>query len=297
VTFSATPFALQNGSHSADLFRQAVSSLIPPGGGIVTTGDFNVTQTGTTSMGVSVGVGRIWIPGTNVGNVTGGNFSSQAMYYGQNNAPFTASVTTSDSVNPRIDVVYAAVQDSQYAGASNVGVIAVVAGVPTSGATYPANAPTIPANAVALAWINVPAGAASIVNANITQLAGNNKLFSATSGKAVTDGYWTITGGLVKNTTSGLTQVTASLQLVRTTAAITINTTDSSLIVGLIPSGFIPTSNQYFIGTSNTDTGARYAEPQLVINTGGTLVGRSTSGGAVTLGIGYTLFISTTWYL
>jgi hypothetical protein len=297
MTLSTIPFALQNSAHSADLFRQATSSLVPPGGGIVTTGDFAVTQTGTPSMGVSVGVGRIWIPGTNVANVTGGNFSQQAMYYGQNNSPYTAAVTTSDSVNPRIDVVYAAVQDSQYAGTTNAGTIAVVAGVPTTGASYPANAPTIPANAIALAWINVPANASSIVNANITQLAGNNKLFSAVSGKGVTDGYWTITGGLVKTTTSGLTQVTATLQLVRTTAAITIATTDGALLVGLVPSGFIPTSNQYFIGTSNTDTGARYAEPQLVINTGGTLVGRSTSGGSITLGVGYTLCISTSWWI
>lgn len=169
--FSTTPFALQNSAHSADLFRQAVSSLIPPGGGLVTTGDLAVTQTGTPSMNVSVGVGRCWIPGTNVGNVTGGNFSSQAMYYGQNPAAYTASVTTADSVNPRIDVVYAAVQDSQYAGTTNAGVIAVAAGAPASGAAYPANAPTLPANSIALAWINVAANASSITNANITNLA------------------------------------------------------------------------------------------------------------------------------
>lgn len=171
MTFSAVPFALQNGSHSADLFRQAVSSLVPPGGGVVTAGDLAVTQTGTPSMNVSIGVGRIWIPGTNVGNVAGGNFSSQAMYYGQNDSAFTASVTTSDPINPRIDVVYAAVTDSQYAGITNAGTLAVVAGVPTSGATYPTNAPAIPSNAKAVAWITVPANASSILNANITQLA------------------------------------------------------------------------------------------------------------------------------
>jgi hypothetical protein len=50
-------------------------------------------------------------------------------------------------------------------------VLGVAAGVPTAGATYPANAPAIPANAIALAWINVAANAASILNANITNLA------------------------------------------------------------------------------------------------------------------------------
>lgn len=172
MAFSVIPYALQNVAHSADLFRQATSSLALPGGGIVTLGDFAVTQTGTPSMNVSVGVGRIWIPGTNVGNVTGGNFSTQAMYFGQNDAAQTVSVTTSDPINPRIDVVYAAVEDSQYAGATNTGKLAIVAGVPTSGATYPTNAPALPNNATALAYITVPAGASSIVNANITKLTG-----------------------------------------------------------------------------------------------------------------------------
>jgi len=118
------------------------------------------------------------------------------------------------------------------------------------------------------------------------------------AGTATTDGFWTITGGLTKTTTNGLTLVTANLQLTRTTASITINSgSDSNLLVGMIPAGFIPSNNQYFIGTSNTDTGARFAEPQLVINSGGSLVGRSTSGGSVTVGVGYKLFISTTWWL
>jgi hypothetical protein len=170
MSISATPFALQNGSHSADLFRQAVSSLVPPGGGLVTSGDLNVTQTGTASMNVLVGVGRAWVPGTNVGNVTGGNFSSQAMYYCQNDAAVTVSVATSDATDPRIDVVYLAIQDSQYAGTTNTAVLGVATGVHTPGATYPTNAPSIPANAIALAWINVTASASSIDNAHITKI-------------------------------------------------------------------------------------------------------------------------------
>lgn len=171
MTISAVPAFLQNGSHSADLFRQAVSSFVPPGGGLVTAGDFAVTQTGTASMNVLVGVGRAWVPGTNVGNVTGGNFSKQAMYFALNDAAATVSVATSDPTNPRIDVAYLAIQDSQYAGTTNTAVLGVATGVPTSGATYPTNAPSIPSNAIALAWINVTAGAASIDNAHITQLA------------------------------------------------------------------------------------------------------------------------------
>lgn len=170
MALSLVPFALQNGSHSADLFRQAVSSLVPPGGGLVTSGDLAVTQTGSPSMNILVGVGRAWVPGTNVGNVTGGNFSKQAMYFALNDAAATVTVGTSDPTNPRIDVVYLAIQDSQYAGTNNTAVLGIAQGVPTSGATYPANATAIPSNAIALAWMNVTAGAASIDNAHITAI-------------------------------------------------------------------------------------------------------------------------------
>lgn len=170
MALSTVPAFLQNGSHSADLFRQAVSSLVPPGGGLVTSGDLAVTQTGTASMNILVGVGRAWVPGTNVGNVTGGNFSKQAMYFALNDAAATVTVGTSDPTNPRIDVVYLAIQDSQYAGTANTAVLGIAQGVPTSGATYPANATAIPSNAIALAWINVTAGAAAILNSNITAI-------------------------------------------------------------------------------------------------------------------------------
>ena len=170
MAVSTLPYALQGGSHGADLFRQATSSLVPPGGGLVTAGDLSVAATGTPSMGVTIGVGRVWIPGTNLANVTGGNFSNQAMYYMQNDATITRTVNTSDPTNPRIDVVYAVVNDQNYAGTLNNADILIAAGVPTAGATYPTNAPGLPANSIALAWINVPAGASSILNSNITAI-------------------------------------------------------------------------------------------------------------------------------
>ena len=116
---------------------------------------------------------------------------------------------------------------------------------------------------------------------------------------AVSDGFFTITGGLIKTVTAGLTQVTATLQLVRKTGPITINVGDSALLLGLIPAGFRPSANHYFIATVNNAAGARYAEPQLVIgdSTNGNLVGRSTSGGPVTVDVNYTMFISTSWYI
>lgn len=120
-----------------------------------------------------------------------------------------------------------------------------------------------------------------------------------TNGAGVTDGFWTISGGMVKTVTNGLTMVTASMHLTRVTAPITINTTDTALLIGFIPAGLRPSVNHYFPSTANTNVGARYAEPQLVIgdSTNGTLVGRSISGGPVTIGVGYVLFVQTSWVL
>ena len=114
---------------------------------------------------------------------------------------------------------------------------------------------------------------------------------------ATPDGLWTITGGILRTVVNGLAQVTATLQLVRTGPSILINVADTTLTSAIIPSGFRPSDNAFFAGTVNTNLGVYNSTPQLVINTGGALVGRSTSGGAVSLGTGYTLFISVNWYI
>jgi hypothetical protein len=133
--------------------------------------DLNVTQTGTASMAVLIGVGRAWIPGTNVANVSGGNFSTQSMYFAENESAVTATVAASDPTNPRIDVVYVAVQDSQYSGSTNqVSTTFIATGTPISGAAYPTNAPAIPNNALAVGWIKVRSGSVSILNSDITNL-------------------------------------------------------------------------------------------------------------------------------
>lgn len=171
MAFSVVPFALQNASHSAALYRQAISSLVPAGGGLSSPSDLNVTQTGTPSMAVLLGVGRIWIPGTQVANVVGGNFSTQGMYYAENESAITVSVSASNATNPRVDVIYVAVQDSQYSGSNNqVSTTFIATGTPVSGASYPTNAPAIPNNALAVAYVIVRAGSTSVLNSDITNL-------------------------------------------------------------------------------------------------------------------------------
>lgn len=167
MTVSSVPFALQNGSHSASLFRQAVSSVVPNAGGVVAAGDLNVTQTGTPSMGVVVGVGRAWVPGTNVANFSGFTYSSQAMYFALNDASVTLTIAAADPTNPRIDIVCLTVNDSQYTGSTNNAVLQVITGTPAASPT----APTAPANTLVLANVAVAANATSIGNANITQKA------------------------------------------------------------------------------------------------------------------------------
>ena len=116
-----------------------------------------------------------------------------------------------------------------------------------------------------------------------------------TTSPITNDGNWVITGGLTRTVATGLTQVTAAFQMKRTAAAITILTTDSTVIIGAIPSGFRPTNNSSVVVSVNNDVGARYAEPQLIVNTGGSLVARSTSGGGITIGVNYVIFVSAVW--
>lgn len=168
MAISAVPFALQNVPINADVVREAVSSLIPNTGGIVQSGDFPVAQTGTPSMAVTVGVGRAWIPGTNVAYLAGQTYTKQGQYFVMNDASVTLSIATADNTNPRIDVVYIAIRDATYTGANNDAQLAVMTGTPAATPAVPA----IPNNAIALAQVAVAANAASILNANITTVAG-----------------------------------------------------------------------------------------------------------------------------
>lgn len=171
MTISAVPFALQNVPINADIVREAVSSLVPNGGGLVQLGDLPVAQLTTPAMGVQVGVGRAWIDGTNLSHLTGQGYGHQGQYFIMNDAATTVTIAPSDATNPRIDVIYAVTPDTAYTGTNNTPAITVAQGQPTPGAAYPANAPTLPANSIALAWVYVGATVTTIINSNITMLA------------------------------------------------------------------------------------------------------------------------------
>jgi hypothetical protein len=184
VAISAAPFALKNLGLDAEQLRQAITALLPGGAGLVSTGDLAVTQTTTPSMGVSVGVGRAWLPGTNVSNFTGANYNKQGFYFALNDAPYTVALATADTVNPRIDLIYIGVQDKIYGAASDGIAINVVTGTP---AATPA-VPTLPASSIALAQVAVAANAPSVTNANITTYTGNvSANFTQTKGLMLLD--------------------------------------------------------------------------------------------------------------
>jgi hypothetical protein len=246
VTITAT-FALQNVPVNADTVRQAIASLLPNGSnGIVQPGDFTVTQTGTPSMGVSVGVGRAWIEGTDAAHLTGQAYGKQGKYFVLNDAPYTVSIATADNTNPRIDVIYVAVQDAMYAGANNQAVIAVATGTPVAGATYPTNAPTLPNNSMAIAWVNVPANAASITNSNITA-ATRQALAPMGIGawqNLTLNSNWSSPGAF--GMTAQIRQIHDGFQtrgvIFRTSGTVVLNET-----VATLPVGWYPTAAQYFI--------------------------------------------------
>ena len=149
------PVWLHADSYDAVDFRNAISSLLNPAGGVVGSGDYLVTAP-SSGMSVNVAAGQIWIPGTQVAN--------QSQYYMLNDGTVSVTVPAADSTNPRIDLIVAQVIDTQYGGASNTGEVVDVSGTP---AASPA-APAAPANSITLAQVYVGAGVTSITSGNIT---------------------------------------------------------------------------------------------------------------------------------
>lgn len=163
MAIQTVPYALQNGSHSAALFRQSASATFH-NGGVLTAGEMTVTQQGTPNMSVVLGPGRAKVPGNAVSAPGGLNFTTQAMYDVLNDAATTLTVAASDPVNPRYDLVYLAARDAFYSGALNQAVALIATGTPAASPVTPA----LPLNAIAIGLLSVAANSTSIVSANIS---------------------------------------------------------------------------------------------------------------------------------
>jgi len=160
MTQTSPPYCLQAGSHSAETFRRAISTLLGSAGGIVAAGDYAVSQHGGGNMSVDVagGVpgGQAWVPGSSV--------PSQGLYQTYNNATATLAVAASDVTNARVDVVEIQISDSAYAGVTDSAALTVLTGTPSGSPV----APSLSASSLALANLAVAANATQILTANIT---------------------------------------------------------------------------------------------------------------------------------
>jgi hypothetical protein len=164
------PFVLQNGSHSASLFREALASLLNPAGGVVGLGDLAVTQNGTPNMTVNVAAGEIWVPGTAAP-------PTQGAYFCYNDATVSLAISAANATNPRIDKVCATVEDAAYSGSNNDWKLQVVTGTPTAGATLSNlnGAAATPVESLVICYVLVPASATTIVTADLL----DNRIFAA----------------------------------------------------------------------------------------------------------------------
>jgi len=171
------------------------------GEGVVGSGDLAVTQHAAgANMSVDVAAGAAWVKGDDDAN-------AQPTYRVRNDATVTVAVPTADATNPRVDLIVARVYDSAFEGTSLTWDIEVVEGTPTAGATL-ANGngkAATPNTAHVLAWVLVPAGASSIVTADIA-----DKRVRATVGggsaspAAVAPQYVTLTQFAALTATDGL---------------------------------------------------------------------------------------------
>ena len=167
MTVQSPPAYLQGSSHPAAVFRQALTAILgypQPGtltsvnGGVVNAGDLKVAQHPAPAMNVDIAGGVAVVPQTQAAN--GG------VYFGLNDATVTLTISASSPSNPRIDLVCATVDDAAFSGATNDWKLQVITGVASGSPTVPA----MPAASIPLAKVSVAANAATIVNANITDL-------------------------------------------------------------------------------------------------------------------------------
>jgi hypothetical protein len=157
MTLRTPPSWLQNGSHPAENDRLTTQALWATTG-IIKNTSLAVTQNSPVGMSVIIAGGWAAIVGTTQSNM--------GTYVAYNDAPTVVAITTANPTNPRIDLVCATVQDAFYTGAQNNVVFQVVVGTPASSPVVPA----LPANSIALAEVDVAAGALSITSGDITDL-------------------------------------------------------------------------------------------------------------------------------
>lgn len=156
------PMAIQADSHSAEVVRRSITSLLGgvtagTPGGIVNVADLAVTAGSGNSLNVAPG--EVWIPGNSQAHM--------GAYYGYNDGIVNLGVTPNGS-NPLYAIVTASVNDQAYTGnpgvANNTWNLLLTQGTAAPSPTVPAT----PANSLLLATVLVPAAASSSAAYTIT---------------------------------------------------------------------------------------------------------------------------------
>ncbi len=161
MAVESSPFGIQANTYSAEIVRRAMFNLVTPrgasvgtvAGGVVSTSvDFQMTAPGGI-LGVNVSTGEGLVPGSST--------TTQGGYYFRGSSTTAASIATASASNPRVDLCCCTVNDAAYTGAANTGVIQIITGTPTSGATLSnlTGAPALPTSSMLLGYVLTPANA------------------------------------------------------------------------------------------------------------------------------------------
>lgn len=168
---------MQAGSYSAAQLRRSVfawaarTSANTPGlisGGLLSASDMQLSAA-SSGLVVYTSVGECLIPGTEA--------TSQGGYHGFLSSQNSTTLATANPTNPRIDLLCATSADGQYTipsgGTSGFVTIQAVTGTPTAGATLSnlSGVGTLPGSSLLLGYVLVPAGATSLTNADILNVA------------------------------------------------------------------------------------------------------------------------------
>ena len=180
MTIQNPPIFVQEGSHPAEDTRRALDALAAGTSGYSSATALAVTERASlTNMSVDVAGGGVWVQGT--------ESTFQGSYFCDNRGTTNVTIASADVTNPRIDLVVAQVEDSEYSGAVDLWSLAVVTGTPALSPTIP----SAPANSVVLATVAVAALATTITNSDITDM---RDLSQTAHGDVSIPGDLTVTG-------------------------------------------------------------------------------------------------------